>query len=173
VSTYAVARVAGVFARPLCAAVALALSLMCAVLGAAASTAPMTVMSISDISGMTDAAGVAGASNMNDMGEAAVAAASAPVAAMTAELVSEMARDGGPAMASMCATPCVTDIASACTVAAGLTVIAILALFLASRRDTFMGLLARTGPVLYVRRRLRDRTPWTVLSLSLLCVLRV
>ena len=112
-------RVVGASARPLCAGVVLAISLMCAVLGVAASTTPMPGMS-----GMVNASGV---SFLNDMGEATVA----PVAA------------------------------------------AFLALFLASRRDTFLGLLARIGALFFVRRRRRPLTPWTVLSLSSLCVLRV
>ena len=76
-------------------------------------------------------------------------------------------------MASMCGNPCVTDISGECAVAVGLAVAALLALFLASRRDTFLGLLARIGPLFFVHRRRRPPTPWTVLSLSSLCVLRV
>ena len=155
-------RVVSASARPLCAGVVLAISLMCAVLGVAASTTPMPGMS-----GMVNASGV---SFMNDMGEATGAAAVAPVAAA---MTLEMGGDGGPMMASMCESPCVTDISGECTVAAGLTVTAFLALFLASRRDTFLGLLARIGPLFFVRRRRRPLTPWTVLSLSSLCVLRV
>jgi hypothetical protein len=59
-----------------------------------------------------------------------------------------------------------------CTNAAGLTPSTLLALLLASRRDTFMGLLARTRPRALPRRR-RRQTPWTVLSPNSLCVLRV
>ena len=76
-------------------------------------------------------------------------------------------------MTSMCVSTCVTDIGGECTLAAGLAVTALLALFLASRRDTFLGLFARVGPLFFVRRRRREPTPWTVLSLSSLCVLRV
>ena len=151
------ARVVSVFARPLCAAVVLAMSLMCAILGVAAPTTPMTGMT-----GMVNASSVSG---MNDMGEATVT----PVAAKTVE----MGGDGGPTMTSMCESPCVADISGECTVAARLAVTAVLALFLASRRDTFLGLLARIGPLFFVRRRRQDLTPWTVLSLSSLCVLRV
>ena len=140
-------RVASASARSLCAGVALAMALMCAVLGVAASTTPMT-----------------------DMGEATVGAIGAPVAAT---MTMEMGGDGGPTMASMCESACVTDISGDCTVAAGLAVTALLTLFLATRRATFLSLLARIGPLFYVLRRRRDPTPWTVLSLSSLCVLRV
>ena len=73
----------------------------------------------------------------------------------------------------MCDSPCATDIGGECTVPAGLAVTALLALFLASRRDTFLGLLARPSLLFFVRRRQQEPTPWTVLSLSSLCVLRV
>ena len=145
--------------RPLCAGVALAISLMCAVLGVAAATTPMT--------GMTEMVSASGVSGMND---AAVAAAVAPVAAV---MPLQMDGVGGLTLASMCESPCVADTGGECTIAAGLAVTALLALFLASRRDTFLGLLARIGPLFYVRRRRREPTPWTVLSLSSLCVLRV
>ena len=145
-------RVVRASTRPLCVGVALAISLMCALLGVAASTPSMT--------------GMINASSVSVMSEATVA----PVAAA---MTMEMGGEGGLTLASMCESPCVTDISGECTVAAGLAVTALLALFLASRRDTYLGLLARTGPLLYVRRRRRDPTPWTVLSLSSLCVLRV
>lgn len=157
-----VGRVVGALTRPLCAAAALALALMCVLVGVAASPTPMT--------GMTEMVSASGVSGMDDMGEATVAAAVAPVAAA---MTMQMGGDGGPTMASMCETPCVTDIGAACTIAAGLAVTALLALFLSSRRDTFMGLLARIGPLFYIRRRRQELTPWTVLSLSRLCVLRV
>lgn len=143
-------RVVSAWARPVCAAVALAIGLMCAVLGVAASTTPMT--------------------DMTDMGEATAEAIGAPVAAA---MSMEMGGDDGPTMASMCESACITDISGDCTVAAGLAVTALLTLLMATRRDTFMSLLARVAPLLHVRRRRRDPTPWTVLSLSSLCVLRV
>ncbi|HXH80338.1 hypothetical protein [Nocardioides sp.] len=148
-STSVATRIASASARSLCAGVALAIALMCAVLGVAASTTPMT--------------------GMPGMGEATVGAIGAPLAAMPME----MGGDGGPTMASMCESACVTDISGDCTVAAGLAVTALLTLFMATRRDTFLSLLARVGPLLHVRRRRRDPTPWTVPSLSSLCVLRV
>ena len=158
-------RVVSASTRPLCAGVALAISLMCALLGVAASTTPMAGMT-----SMTSTSGGSGMSDMGDMGEATVAAAVAPVAAA---MTVEMGGTGGPTMTSMCESTCVTDIGGGCTLAAGLAVTALLALFLASRRDTFLGLFARVGPLFFVRRRRREPTPWTVLSLSSLCVLRV
>lgn len=158
-------RVVSAWARPLCAGVVLAISLMYTVLGVAASTTPMTGMT--GMTGMVNASAVSG---MNGTSDATVAAAVAPVAGA---MKVEMGADGGLMLASMCESPCVTDIGGECTVAAGLTVTALLALFLASRRDTFLGLLDRSGPLSFVRRRWLEPTPWTVLSLSSLCVLRV
>ena len=122
------------------------------------------------MTGMTGMVSASGVSGMNDMGEATVAAAVGPVAATMA---AEVGGDVGLTLASMCESPCVIDISGECTVAAGLAVTALLALFLASRRDTVLGLLARIAPLFYVRRRRREPTPWTVLSLSSLCVMRV
>lgn len=154
-SVSVVARVVSASARPLCVGVALAISLMFALLGVAASTPSMT--------------GMVNASTVSVVSEATAAGAAVPVAAAT---TMEIGGDGGLAVA-MCESPCVVDISGECTVAAGLAVTALLALVLASRRDTFLGLLARIGPLFYVRRRRRELTPWTVLSLSSLCVLRV
>lgn len=154
-------RVVSASTRPLCAGIALTISLLCVLLGYAASNIPAT-----------DMTSTTGISSMGDMGVATAAAAAAPVAsAMTVD----MGGDGGPTMALMCETPCVTDIGGGCTIAAGLAVAAVslLVLFLASRRNTFLGLLARVGPDFFVRRRQRDPTPWTVPSLTRMCVLRV
>jgi len=141
--------------RALFAAVALALSLLCAALAVAASTAPM--------SGMTNTSGI---SVMSGVGEATAAVATAPAAvAMTA--------DAGSAMAAMCDSACVSEVTDTCTVAAGLIVITLMALLLATRRDTFMGLLARIRTSERTLRPRRERTPWTALSLSSLCVLRI
>ena len=140
----------------LCAAVALALSLMCAVLALAASTAPMT--------GMTDIAGVSDISVVAGTGKAAVATAAGPAAG-------DIVADAAPVMASMCDNACVTEMP--CTLAAGLAVSTLLALLVAFRRDTFMGMLARSRPSALARRPRRERTPWTVLSPFALCVLRV
>lgn len=68
--------------------------------------------------------------------------------------------------------PCVAEIADACTGAVGLTVTSLLALLLLRRRDRFVGLLARHR-VAVARRVHESLTPWTVLSLSRLSVLRV
>lgn len=158
-----VAKVASDSTRPLCAGLALSISLMCALLGFAASATPATGMTE-----MVSHTGMAGMPGSLDTGEAS--GAGAPVAAW---MEMDTGGDDEPAMSSMCGAPCVTDIGGACTIAAGLIIAALLVLFMASRRDTFVGLRARLGPVLFVRRRRRDPTPWTVLSLSRLCVLRV
>jgi hypothetical protein len=156
-----VTRVVSASARPLCAGVVLSISLMCAALGVAASTPPMT--------GMTEMGRASAGSDMNGMSEVTVAAAVAPVAAA---MTAEVGVDGGLTLASMCESPCAADIGGACTVAAGLAVTALLALFLASRRDTFLGLLARLSRLFFVLRPCQEPTPWTVLSLTTLCVLR-
>ncbi len=149
--------------RGLCAAVALALSLTCIGLAVSASTTPMA--------GMVDMAGT-----------------SATGASMSAPAVTEGAFIGGqtgvaisaavspvasvmPPMSSMCDSACVINASAVCTIAGGLMVTSVLALLLASRRGTFLGLLARTRPRA-LRRRRRRHTPWTVLSPMSLCVLR-
>ena len=76
-------------------------------------------------------------------------------------------------MASMCDSACVTEVTAMCTLAAGLTVTTLMALLLASRRDTFLGLLPRVETSAGVRRQRRERPAWMALSLSSLCVLRV
>ncbi len=120
---------------------------------------------------------------MVDMADASTTAApAAAVGAVTSGLtdgvVGQVVREAASPiasvmslpMSSMCDSACVTDVTEMCTVAGGLTVTTLLALLLASRRDTFMGLLARTRPCALPRRR---QTPWTVLSPISLCVLRV
>lgn len=156
-------RVVGASSRLLCAVgVALAISLMYALLGATASTTPMP--------GMTGQVNASGVSPMGDLVEATGAAAVAPVGAATTV---EMGAGGALMPASMCESPCVADISGACTIAGGLAAAALLALLLGTRRDTFLGLLARLGPLFSVRRPRHEPTPWTVLSLTSLCVLRV
>ncbi len=75
-------------------------------------------------------------------------------------------------MSSLCDRVCLTGVGEVCLVASGLGVTTLLALLLASRRDTFVGLLGRTRPRALPRRR-RRRAPWTVPSPVSLCVLRV
>jgi len=153
----------------LCAAVALALSLTCIVFAVAASTTPMT--------GMVD---MADASTTAAVTAAPAAAVGAFTSGLTSGGVGDVTREAASPVASvmslpmslMCDSACVTDVSEMCTVAVGLTVTTLLALLLASRRDTFMGLLARTRPGARSR-RLRRQTPWTVLSPISLCVLRV
>lgn len=127
------------------AAIALAVGLACTVLSAAASVAPMT--------GMGDDA--------------------APVTTVAVTVAEDVA-SVSPAMTSMCAYACVDGSASVvCAGAAGLVVTSALVLLLASRRDTYLGLLARLRRAGLARRRLRARTPWLVLSPVSLCVFRV
>jgi len=170
VSTPVVARLARWSRRALCAAIALALSMSCIVLAVAASTTPMT--------GMADMA------DMADMAETSVTAApTVAVGAYTSgltdgaidvvsEAASPVASVMAPPMSSLCDSACVMGASQMRAVAAGLAVTSLLALLLASRRDTFMGVLERTRPRARPRRR-RPQTPWTVLSPISLCVLRV
>ncbi len=147
------AKSARLFRRAVGGAVALALGLTCVVLSLAASPSPASGMSgIAGIEGMAGMAGMVGA--------AATVEPEGPVDTATA-----------PAMSGTCGTVCVTDVSQLCTIA-GLTLTTLLALLLATRRDTFLGLLARRrsrGP----RCRRRHQTPWTVLSPISLGLLRV
>jgi len=153
VSTPIAVQVARLSRRGLCAAVALALSLACSVFAVAASTTPMP--------GMVDMAAVGSFTNgLTDGGvDDVVREADSPGASVMSL-----------PMGSMCNSACVTDVIEMCTVAGALTLITMLALLAASRRDTFMGLPARAHPCALRRRRQR---PWTVLSPIFLCVLRV
>ncbi|MEO5709151.1 MAG: hypothetical protein ABIQ59_04965 [Nocardioidaceae bacterium] len=103
---------------------------------------------------------------MAGMGEVTAAMALGPA-------VNDVAADTGPVINSMCDTACVTRVSSMCNVAGGLTVTTLLALLLASRRNTFMGMIARNGSPALSRRPRRDRTRRAVLSPFSLCVLRV
>ncbi len=169
VSTTIAVQVDRLSRRGLCAAVALALSLACIVFAVAASTTPMT--------GMVDAAD---ASTTAAATAAPAAAVGAFPSGLTDGVVGDVVREAASPVASvmslpmgsMCDSACVTDVSVMCTVAGSLTVATLLALLLASRRDTFMGLLARTRPCTLPFRR-RRQTPWTVLSPISLCVLRV
>lgn len=141
--------------------IALTLGLACTVMWAAVLLAPSSVMT-----GMPDMDGMDG---MNGMG-------GGPVAAMTTSATNQVvdaASDAGHAVMSTCTSACVDDVADACTLGVSLAVVTILALLLGTRRDTFLGLLARPRVVLLARRPRWSRSPWTVLSLSTLCVLRV
>ena len=163
-STPVVARLAGWSRRALCAAIALALSMSCIVLAVAASTTPMTGMADMAETSVTAAPTVAvGAytSGLTDGAIDVISEAASPVASVMA-----------PPMSSLCDSACVMGASQMYAVAAGLAVTSLLALLLASRRDTFMGVLERTRPRARPRRR-RPQTPWTVLSPISLCVLRV
>ncbi len=75
---------------------------------------------------------------------------------------------------SLCETPCAGGTTGVlCGVAVALVVTSVLLLLLTSRRDTFLGLLARVRRAGLVRRRRRQRTPWLVRSPVSLGVLRV
>lgn len=169
VSTPVAVKVARLSRRGLCAAVALALSLTCIVLGVAASTTPMTGMV--DMAG-TSATGAATAAPAVAVGAYTSGLTNGAVGDVLGEAVSPVGSVTSPPISSMCDSACVTDVSQMCTIAGGLTVTTLLALLLASRRDTFLGLLARTRPRA-LRRRRRRQTPWTVLTPVCLCVLRV
>jgi len=121
VSTPLAVRVARLSRRGLCSAVALALSLTCIVLAVAASTTPPTDMvDMADASTTAALAVAVGAytSGLTDgtVGDV-VREAAAPVASMMS-----------PPMSSMCDMACVTEVSEMCTVAGGLTAIALLVL---------------------------------------------
>lgn len=126
------------------AAIALTVGLACTVLWAAAPVAPMA--------GMSEHA--------------------APVATVAVTVAEEFSA-ASPAMPPMCGNACVSDTTSAVCAGVGVIVTSLLGLFLAYRRNTFMGLLARVRRPGLTRRRLRERTPWVVLSPVSLCVFRV
>lgn len=153
-------RASGFWPRALGAVLAVSLGLMCAALAYHASTARMN-----DMAGM--AGGVAPAVASPAM---AFSASSTYGAALAPVVVPSISVYHGPA--AMCAGGCVAAVSDACGLAAGLTVTPML-LLLTSRRNTFIGLLARVRQSYFARRRRRLRTPWTVLSPFALCVLRV
>ncbi|MBC7561248.1 MAG: hypothetical protein H7270_18335 [Dermatophilaceae bacterium] len=162
-------QVARLSRRSLCAAVATALSLMCIVFAVAASTTPMTGMvDMADAS--TSAPPTAAPAGAD--GAFASAATGADVGVVVREVASPVTAGTSLPMSTMCDETCVTDVSQMCTVASGLTLTTVLALFLASRRGTFTGLLARIRPHA-LQRQWRRQAPWTVLSPISLCVLRV
>lgn len=79
---------------------------------------------------------------------------------------------GSLPLTSMCDTVCASRVNEVCAVAGGLTVIMLLTLLLVPRRDTILGLKARTRTSV-LRRQQRHRAPWASPSLIELCVLRV
>ncbi len=134
----------------LCWTLALALSLMCVVLGAGATahTAPMA--------------------GMPGMAESSMVVATATPATAVAHAATPSAWEAAPSAGSSCEGICLTEMGAAC--AAALAVITLLGLVLTSRRNTFTGLLARARSRALPRRRQR---PWSLLSPFSLCVLRV
>jgi len=169
VSTSIAVQVARLSRRGLCAAVALALSLGCVVFALAASTTPMTGMVDMAVAPTTAAATAAPAAAD---GAFTIGPTGGGVGDVVREAALPVALVMSLPMSSMCDSACVTDVSEMCTVAAGVAVVTLLALLLAYRRDTFMGVPARTRPCALLRRR-RRQTPWTVLSPISLCVLRV
>lgn len=160
------AEVARLSRRGLCLAVALALSLTCIALALVASTTPMSDMRETTATAVATVAPGASAGvltgSLNEAADGGVLpGAAAPLASVA------------PApMSSMCDSVCVTGLSRLCGVVAALTVTTLLALLLASRRDTLLGLLARARPRARQRRR-RRTTRWRVISPISLCVLRV
>lgn len=157
VSTPVAIKVARFSRRALCAAITLTLSLTCIALMVAAPTTHMTgastaapAIAVAHIGGLTEAAG----------------------GVVVREPALLFASVASPDMGSMCDSACITELSKACMVAVALTVLSLLALLLASRRDTFVQVLARHRPSAQARRR-RRQTPWTVPSPISLCVLRV
>lgn len=150
--------------RAVGALVAVLVALACTVLWLMALAAPSATMP--DMTGMAGTSVEAGVSMMAGMRSTTAVAAT--------DAVADLAAGAGPAMASMCDTACVGGVVDVCTLAAGLAVTTVLALLLSSRRNTFLRLLARPGAATLVHRRPRWlHSPWTVLSLFSLGVLRV
>lgn len=140
--------------RVLGAVVAFTLGLACAVMFAGAF--------------VTVTAGMSGMPGMVDDVTVVLQTTSAPHQAAFADLRS----DGEVAM-SGCASVCADEVADVCVLVGSLAALTMLALLLDARRDTFLGLLARTQVHPLDRRHSRSRRPWTGLSLSSLCVLRI
>lgn len=133
----------------------LALGLMCTAWALAASSGPMT--------------GVNGTSEVVE-----AAAADLSVVVTAAAGVSSQS----PVMASMCGGPCVgatsnVVCAGAAGLVVGLVVATVLVLFLATRRRTYLGLVARIRRSGLAERRPPGRQPWVVLRPGDLCIWRV
>ena len=146
--------------RLLGAALVVALGLACTTLlmmGTASAPGQVSSMSSMSMSGETNIA------TMTGMHESSLA--SSPPAVATESAI-------WPALAQVCDMPCLEEVTDACTGVAGLTATSLLVLFLGTRRDTFLGLLARDRYA-RTRRPHEPRPPWTVLSLYRLGVLRV
>lgn len=130
----------------------LALGTACTVLAALAVSTSMTGMT-----GMTQV----------DQVTAVAPALLSPAGSAVGE-VSELAPSG---LGDSCDTACIGTVTAVCSGAVAL-VVPLLVLLLATRRDTFIGLLRR-APARDVRGRWPQATPWTIPSLAALCVLRV
>jgi hypothetical protein len=136
--------------RAVGAVVAFMLSVMCGVLAVGASAERMP-----DMGGMTGAA----ASLVHvpsTVGDVAIMANADGAMSGLAENVTAVLP---PSAESMCGSACIAEVTMVCTQAIGLTVTLVLVLLLASRRDTFLGLLARSRRSANVVRRRHQRTP--------------
>lgn len=148
--------------RPVGVLVALIVGLACTLLWLMALSAP-GMGGTADTRDTVAEPGVSIAVGLRDMSATAV---QAPAGA------ADLARDLGSAMTSMCDSTCVSDLTDTCALAAGLLLMTVMALLVGSRRDTFLGLVARLRRATPVPPP-RWLTPWTSPSLSQLGVLRV
>lgn len=136
--------------RAVCGMCALILGLMCAVLAIDATSGGEVAM--------TGAVG----SSMDTTSVGPIFGAAAPVASAIPSMT-----------AAMCDGVCIAEVSSGCAVGVGLIVTTVLVLLLATRRDTYLALQARSSTLTRGHQRRRHRTPWTVLTPISLCVLRV
>ncbi len=139
------------------------------VLGFSVVVLSLSVAAVAPMTGLTATSAHAAMAGMGESSEALGAAA----AVTTASVADEITVDAGLAVASMCERACTSSVTSTCTAVVGLIVSSLLVLLLATRRDTVMRLLARLRTSARTLRPRRQRTMWTAMSLSSLCVLRV
>ncbi len=148
--------------RALCALVAVTLGLLCAVLVATMSTGTNAVSDMDEMAAMSSTALVSTTS-----------AAAGPQAAAGAPALPPPIDDAVSVVSSMCDTACVSEVTTTCALAAAAAIATLAVLLLAaSRRDTFLGLLARTPLTDRALPRGARAAP-AALSRSTLCVWRV
>ncbi|RYC07286.1 hypothetical protein [Nocardioides zhouii] len=130
-----------------------------------------------DMIDMTDMEGLAGTVSAGASIPAPAVAFGPSVGGQTGDavgaVVSEAVAPVMSAMSSMCDNVCVADVSVVCMMAGGLSLLTLLALVLATRRNTFLALVARARPRDVLRRWRCHQPAWTVLSPISLCVLRV
>ncbi len=142
----------------------LALGVACTVLAALAVSTSMT--------GMTGMTGMAGMAQVPAVAQLSHAPEVGPPVTSTAMIASAVTAELAPTgLHGSCDSSCVGTLSAVCLggVASAIT---FLALLLATRRHTFLGLLRRTTSRV-PRGRWPRRTPWATPSLDALCVLRV